>query len=180
VIESVMIVQYTSYGTPVRLAVDPLEGSRRAIAGNTLLAAQSALGTGLGLGTFAHAYDELGDAAADISTYVHHAHDDYLRLWLEGGISAMVLIVAAIVALGLQLVSCLRGVSEEGGQRGQQRRIELGAVFALLLLLPRKLASANLLTPAGCRCEGAAYRECSTAQGERIRDSARRNRAIDD
>lgn len=146
VIAGVMIVQYTLYGTLVRLEADPLEDGRWGMASNTLLAAQPSLGTGLGLGTFVHAYDEVGDAAADIPAYVNHAHDDYLELWLEGGILAVVVMVAAIAVLAIQLVWRLRRVSEEGGQRGQQRGMEVGAAFALLLLLLHSIVDYPLRT----------------------------------
>lgn len=134
VVAGVLIVQFTLYGLLVRLEADPLDRYRWTLAVNTLKAAEPARGTGLGLGTFVHAYDEIGDESADIEPYVNHAHDDYVELWLEGGLPAAALVVAALIVIGWQLHRNLRRAREGHGKGGSDRGLRLGAALALLLI----------------------------------------------
>ncbi len=118
-IAGVLIVQFTLYGLLVRLESDPLDRYRWTLAANTLQAAEPARGTGLGLGSFVHAYDEIGDESADMEPYVNHAHDDYVELWLEGGLPAAALVVAALVMIGWQLRKYLRRARRGQGNEMQ-------------------------------------------------------------
>jgi O-antigen ligase len=145
-ISGVITVQYTLYGLLLRLETDPMDDLRWSIAANTLQAAEPARGIGFGLGTFVHAYDEIGDASAELSSYVNHAHDDFAELWLEGGFPAAALMVAGIVMVGWQLRKYLLATQAEDGDETQHRGLKLGAAFSLLLLILHSLVDYPLRT----------------------------------
>jgi O-antigen ligase len=145
-IAGVLIVQFTLYGLLVRLEADPLDRYRWTLAANTLQAAEPAHGTGLGLGSFLYAYDEIGDESADIEPYVNHAHDDYVELWLEGGLPAAVLGATALALIGWQLRKNLRSAQEAQGNDTSDRGLRLGAAFALLLIALHSIVDYPLRT----------------------------------
>ena len=146
VLAGVLIVQFTLYGMLSRVERDPLEEHRWELAANTLRAAAPARGLGYGLGTFVQAYDEIGDASADIPFYVNHAHDDYVELWLEGGVPAVLLTLGALILLGAQVVRCARsGPADEGGDL-QGYGLRIGATAALLLLALHSIVDYPLRT----------------------------------
>lgn len=130
----VLIVQFTLYGVLQRLDADPLDDHRWAMTANTVKVAAPAWGTGYGLGTFRHAYDDIGDAAADIPEYVNHAHDDYVELWLEAGLPGVLLAIAAVVLVVVQVRRHLRPSEGAEAGEGNHRGVKLGAAFGLLLL----------------------------------------------
>ena len=145
-IAGVLIVQFTLYGLLVRLESDPLDEYRWELAANTLQAAEPARGTGFGLGTFLYAYDEIGDESADIEPYVNHVHDDYLELWLEGGVPALALMVAALGLIGWQLRKYVRGDEEGRRNEMQYRGLKLGASLSLLLIALHSIVDYPLRT----------------------------------
>jgi O-antigen ligase len=145
-VAGVLIVQFTLYGLLVRLEADPLDRYRWELAANTLQAAGPARGTGLGLGTFVHAYDEIGDESADMEPYVNHAHDDYVELWLEGGLPAAALVVTALVMIGWQLRKNLRRAQGEQGKGRSDRGLRLGSALALLLIALHSIVDYPLRT----------------------------------
>lgn len=145
-IAGLLIVQFTLYGLLVRLESDPLDDHRWTLAANTLQAAKPARGTGLGLGSFVHAYDEIGDQSADIEPYVNHAHNDYAELWLEGGLPALALAAAALVMVGWQLRKYLRSPDEYRSNQMQYRGLNLGAALSLLLIALHSIVDYPLRT----------------------------------
>ena len=146
VIAGLMIVQFTLYGMLVRLESDPLDDHRWTLAGNTLQAAEPAHGTGFGLGTFVHAYDEIGDASADMPSYVNHAHDDYLELWLEGGVPAMLLTLTALTMVGWQLRKQWNDSEHEGAGYARFHGLRIGTAFALILIALHSIVDYPLRT----------------------------------
>lgn len=142
----ILIVQYTLYGLLTRLDQDPLDDARWIVGERTIAAADRYDGLGSGLGTFTQAYYQLGDVTVDMERYVNHAHNDYLELWLEGGVPAMLLVAAALLFLGAKLVESVRfayernGHSSDGCGRGHSDDdlrypgLTLGAAFAMALL----------------------------------------------
>ena len=146
VLAGVLIVQFTLYGMLIRAESDPLDEHRWTLAANTVLAAQPARGLGYGLGTFVQAYDEIGDASADIQPYVNHAHDEYVELWLEGGVPAMLLTLGALSLLGAQVVRLLRAGSGDEGVNLQGYGLRIGATAALLLLALHSIVDYPLRT----------------------------------
>ena len=145
-IAGVLIVQFTLYGLLVRLESDPLDDHRWTLAANTLQAAKPARGTGLGLGSFVHAYDEIGDQSADIEPYVNHAHNDYAEIWLEGGLPALALAATALVMVGWQLRKYVRGDEDRRRNEMQYRGLKLGASLSLLLIALHSIVDYPLRT----------------------------------
>ena len=142
----VLIVQLTLYGMLSRLDKDPLDEYRWTLVENTIQAAGPARGIGYGLGTFVQAYDEIGDASADIPPYVNHAHNDYVELWLEGGVVAMILIFAALAMIGWQVFLQWRGSRDDAAGVTESRGLEAGAAFALVLLALHSIVDYPLRT----------------------------------
>jgi O-antigen ligase len=83
----------------LRLAeTDPLTEYRATIAEVTLKAAADFFPFGSGLGTFRPVYAMYEPPSAMTHAYINHAHNDWLELWLEGGLPAA-LLAAAFLAL---------------------------------------------------------------------------------
>lgn len=70
--------------------------SRATFFKNTLEAGWNAFPFGTGIGTFQRIYLTLEDPSAVTGTFVNHAHNDYLELFLEGGLVAVALIALFI------------------------------------------------------------------------------------
>jgi O-antigen ligase len=133
-----LIAQYTLYAFLQRLQSEQAEDLRWQLAGETLRLAAPARGLGFGIGSFPRIHDRLGDAVTDTRAYINHVHDDYLELWLEGGVPALLLAAAAVAALLWQLLRQWRAQTSRSGAdeapHDSHRGTHLGAAFALLLL----------------------------------------------
>jgi O-antigen ligase len=89
----VFSVQFALYRILDRFATDPLTDGRIAYAHTTITAAKAYMPFGSGIGTFVPIYamfEQPKDAM--IETYVNHAHNDFLELWLEAGVLGIGLI----------------------------------------------------------------------------------------
>lgn len=71
---------------------DPLAEYRVRIGEVTLRAAADFAPLGSGFGTFSAVYAMYETPATMLSNYVNHAHNDWLELWLEGGVPAALLL----------------------------------------------------------------------------------------
>jgi O-antigen ligase len=89
-------VQFSMLGVLKRLGGDSLEEGRWQYARVTREAAAAYLPWGSGIGTFRQAYQPFEARAQPGSAVINHAHNDYVELWLEGGIPALVLILATL------------------------------------------------------------------------------------
>ena len=98
------------------------------------------------MATFLYAYDEIGDESADIEPYVNHAHDDYVELWLEGGLPAAALIAAALGLIAWQLRKNLRGARKRQAQRCNTGACGLGPPLSLLLIALHSIVDYPLRT----------------------------------
>ncbi|HBJ82936.1 MAG TPA: hypothetical protein DDZ88_03485, partial [Verrucomicrobiales bacterium] len=76
---------------------DPVTEYRTQIRQVTLGAASDYLPLGSGFGTFEAVYAMHETPATMLSAYVNHAHNDWLELWLEGGVPAAILMMAFII-----------------------------------------------------------------------------------
>ena len=152
-VAGLIIVQFTLFALLARLQADPAEDYRAVMTPQTLQAAAPVSGVGYGLGTFVQAYDELGDAAADQREYVNHAHNDFVELWLEGGLPALLLAAAAVVLALRALARTLRRPTDDPDDRHSSfRGLTLASVLGLALLLLHSGADYPLrtLSLAGC------------------------------
>ena len=74
-----------------------LEDLRRPIAEVTTHAIAANLPLGVGFGAFEPSYQMFEPTAVTIPDYVNHAHDDWLELFLDGGVPALALTLAFLV-----------------------------------------------------------------------------------
>lgn len=136
---TVLVVQFTLYAMLVRLQTDPLEDFRwTRFLPDTLTVAATSQGTGFGLGSFLHAYELIGDASALDQRFANHAHNDYAELWLEAGVPALLLMLAALAAIAWLVFHQWRlqelRHARTSTPRDRHRGFLLGAAFALALL----------------------------------------------
>jgi O-antigen ligase len=93
-----LVVQFGLYRVYEKFAADPMQGARPAFARNTIEAAQAYMPFGSGIGTFVSVYptfERPQDTIADV--YANRAHNDWLEMWLEGGIVSVALIVVFLI-----------------------------------------------------------------------------------
>jgi hypothetical protein len=93
VVALLVAVQFGFVGLMERLEGGVAGDLRWPIALVTSKAAVVNLPLGSGLGTFVPVYDKFAPLTHLSTEYVNHAHDDWLELWLTGGIPAIVLAI---------------------------------------------------------------------------------------
>lgn len=118
--------------TILRLAeFDPVGDYRTQISEITLRAAWDYFPFGSGFGTFVPVYAMHETPATILSSYVNHAHNDWLELWLEGGIPAAIVILAFLVWYCANLYRLWRPHEDSEAYLAQRA----GAIVCGLLLL---------------------------------------------
>jgi len=98
-----LIVQFGLYRVYDKFATDPMQGARPVFARNTIEAAKAYMPFGSGVGTFVSVYptfERPQDTIANV--YANHAHDDWLEIWLEGGIVSIVLAAGFLIWFSLR------------------------------------------------------------------------------
>lgn len=134
------VLQFGLAGILSRLDSDPLEEGRLAIAKVTWRAAASVFPLGSGFGSFVPYY-AMFETPRDIGVnYVNHAHNDWLELWLEGGVPALLIIVAFLAWLALGIGRTWR---QSGGLDWLLAR---AASISIILLLLHSLVDYPLRT----------------------------------
>jgi O-antigen ligase len=78
-----------------------LKDARWPVARITSQAAIANLPFGSGFGTFVPVYDEFAPRTLLEETYVNHAHNDWLELWLNGGAPAIILVLGFLAWFGV-------------------------------------------------------------------------------
>src|SRR6516165_7257746 len=78
-----------------------LKDARWPVARITSQAAIANLPFGSGFGTFVPVYDEFAPRSLLAETYVNHAHNDWLELWLTGGAPAIILVLSFLAWFGV-------------------------------------------------------------------------------
>jgi hypothetical protein len=91
-------MQFSIVGVLHRLHGATQEDGRWRYTTTTLQAAQAYAPLGSGLGTFRQAFQPFEAKGHPTRYIVNHAHDDFVELWLEGGVPALVLLAAGIAA----------------------------------------------------------------------------------
>ena len=93
-----LLVQFGLYRLFDRFAIDPLSDARVPFARNTIRGALAYMPFGSGIGTFVSVYPTFEPAQDTIANvYANHAHNDWLEVWLEGGVTSMLLVAAFLV-----------------------------------------------------------------------------------
>lgn len=98
---------------------------------------------GSGFGSFDQVFRIDEPIAMVRRTYFYHAHNDWLEVALTGGLSAMALVVAAIVAWGLAMVHLIRF----GDRRTSGYRLGLAGGVIILILAAASAVDYPLRTP---------------------------------
>ncbi len=124
-----------------RFSMDPMEDKRWEIYGSSLRGALDNFPVGSGAGTYPHIYPAYQPGRLD--AFVNHAHNDYLEWVFDGGIIALILILAGLYVF-------FRGwmtVWIKGRWR-TFRYVQVGAGIGLFLMLLHSLVDFNLHKPA--------------------------------
>jgi len=116
--------------------------SRPDIFTRTLRAIGDFMPLGSGLGSFEALYPRCEDPTLITSTFVNHAHNDYLEIALELGVPGIGLLVAVVIWWGFQAGAIWRSES------GESIRLRKAATVALGLVLLHSLADYPLRTGA--------------------------------
>ena len=124
------VLQFGLAGILSRMGHDPLEDSRFILAQVTWRAASSVFPLGSGIGTFVPYY-AMFETPADIgSSYANHAHNDWLEVWLEGGVPALLIAAAFLVWLAFRI-----GRSWKEGEGLDWLLARAASISVVLLLL---------------------------------------------
>ena len=108
-------LQFALYRFMERFAVDPLEDARLPFGSTTIEAAIDYMPLGSGLGTFVPVYATFERPEDTIlNTFVNHAHNDFLELWLNTGVVGLALAGMFVIWLGLRSVGIWRSVAPAG------------------------------------------------------------------
>lgn len=98
---------------------------------NTLYASRAALPWGTGFGSFERVYRSIEPLSQVSPLGVNHAHNDYLELLLEGGVPALILVLAALVAIAILLAAAWR---RTGARHARATALAAGSGLAVVLL----------------------------------------------
>lgn len=140
-------LQFALYRILDRFGTDPLELARGTFAHVTVAAASAFMPFGSGSGTFVPVY-QLFERAPDLipDTYVNHAHDDFLEIWLETGIVGPIMICVFLVWWGIASVKLWR--APHGDMHAFDCTLARAATVVIGLLLAHSLVDYPLRTGA--------------------------------
>jgi O-antigen ligase len=137
----------------LRLAeLDPVSDYRTLISDTTVRAAWEYFPFGSGFGTFVPVYAMHETPATILSAYVNHAHNDWLELWMEGGIPAALIMLAFIAWYLASLYRLWRPAARpEGLLLGRAGAITCGLLL-LHSIVDYPLREPSLLVIFGLMC----------------------------
>ena len=138
-----IIGQFGMVGILRIVETDPLTEYRGQISEVTWRTAADYFPWGSGFGTFRPMYAMHETPATMVSAFINHAHNDWLELWLEGGLPAALLMAAFI---GLFLVQAARLWNPKGNYSGAV--LQRAASVAVLVLMLHSLVEFPLRMPA--------------------------------
>lgn len=140
---ALVIGQFGMVGILRIVETDPLTEYRGQISEVTWRTAADYFPWGSGFGTFRPVYAMHETPATMVSAFINHAHNDWLELWLEGGLPAALLMAAF---LGLFLIQAARLWNPKGNYAGAV--LQRAASVAALVLLLHSLVEFPLRMPA--------------------------------
>ena len=117
-----------------RFGPDTASDARVAIVRNTISAAHAYMPFGSGLGTFVPVYQTFEKPADIAVTYVNHAHNDLLELWLETGIPGLVLLMLCMVWLAGRAIAAWTTTAVDDVPRIDRNLMRSGTIVVGLLL----------------------------------------------
>jgi O-antigen ligase len=123
--------------------VDPLEDYRVSILGVSLNALTAFFPAGSGFGTFVPIYQMFETPETMLTAYVNHAHNDWLEIVLEGGVPALLLLIAFLLWFGWNAFRIWRRRGDASGDL-----VMMAASLSAGLLLLHSAVDYPLRTPA--------------------------------
>ncbi len=145
-IGAVLITQFALFGLLGRFSADPLADSRVGFAATTVAAAADFAPVGSGLGTFVPIYKSYETPDTLRPTYVYHAHNDWLEIWLELGWTAVVVVLAFLVWFVSAVTKAWRPATKS--QSLLDRCLPQAASITVVLLLLHSVVDYPLRTTA--------------------------------
>ncbi len=130
-----------------RFGTEAVSDARVAIIRNTISAAEAYMPLGSGLGTFVPVYQTFEKPSDIAVTYVNHAHNDLLELWVETGIPGLLLLSGCIVWLARRAIAAWTA-AEADDTRRIDRDLMRSAAVVIGLLLAHSLVDYPLRTSA--------------------------------
>jgi O-antigen ligase len=129
-----LAVQFAFFGVFARFNDGVIDQFRLTIASITANAARAFQPLGSGFGTFVPVYQMFEPPDALITSYVNHAHNDWLELWLEGGWPALAIVAVFLVWFALATIKTWRSPPHPGTSIDRTlARASSISIFALLL-----------------------------------------------
>jgi O-antigen ligase len=147
VLVALLIVQFGLYRIFEKFALDPMEDARVPFAHNTIAAAKAYMPFGSGVGTFVSVYPGFEPAHDSISNvYANRAHNDLLEIWLEGGVTSILLLTVFLLWFSLRAKNIWWRIP------GEMRAIDVllmrAATIAIPLIIVHSLVDYPLRTGA--------------------------------
>ena len=148
VIGLIFSAQYALFGIMERFATDPLEDARFAFIRNTIEAAIAYMPFGSGLGTFVPVY-AMFEKPRDliIGTYINHAHNDVLEVWLTTGVLGLPLLGMFVAWVAVRSFEIWRAAPPPGAD-GVDWSLVRAATLVLALLAAHSFVDYPLRTGA--------------------------------
>ncbi|MFO0991292.1 MAG: O-antigen ligase family protein [Hyphomicrobiales bacterium] len=161
----------------LRLAeLDPVSDYRTLISDTTVRAAWEYFPFGSGFGTFVPVYAMHETPATILSAYVNHAHNDWLELWMEGGIPAALIMLAFIAWYLAGLYRLWRPTAKpEGLLLGRASAIACGLLL-LHSIVDYPLREPSLAVIFGLMCAFMALTPADHHSGEHFHRSSHQSR----
>jgi hypothetical protein len=155
VVALLVAFQFGFVGFMQRVEQSGIEEIRWSAAQVTTQAAMANLPLGSGLGTFVPIYERFAPRTLLQPFYVNHAHDDWLELWLTGGVPAIVLIVGFLVWFATSSFNLWRGGRDESPVPDLALAQAASIVIVLLLLhstvdYPLRIPALSVLFAIAC------------------------------
>jgi O-antigen ligase len=146
VVALLVAFQFGFAGLMERVEAEGSADLRWSIAQVSSQAAVANLPLGSGFGTFVPVYDKFAPRTLLQERYVNHAHDDWLELWLTGGVPAVVIFVGFLAWFAAATVRLWS--SSEQPRSVLDLAIARGAPMVIVLLLLHSVVDYPLRTEA--------------------------------
>jgi O-antigen ligase len=155
VVAVILAFQFGFVALMHRAEIQGLEDLRWPVARITSQAAIANMPFGSGLGTFVPIYERFAPRETLQDVYVNHAHDDWLELWLTGGVPAIILVLGFLAWFAASTFRLWRGGQPEGPMLDLALAQAASIVIVLLLLhsvvdYPLRIPALSVLFAIAC------------------------------
>jgi O-antigen ligase len=175
VVALILAFQFGFVALMNRMEGQGLEDLRWPVARITSQAAIANMPLGSGLGTFVPIYERFEPRTMLAESYVNHAHNDWLELWLNGGVPAIILIIGFLTWFAVSTFRLWSRGEPEGPVLDLALAQAASIVIVLLLLhslvdYPLRIPALSVLFAMAC---------AFLIPPRRIEDRARMSRGIE-